>query len=117
LYLIFFKVFYHPTEGWMFLLPLVWLCFFLPTLLLTLVGTILSSVVIGISITQKKNVYALGIFLCGLLAIWRGAPDSLDRSSPVMLLVFYGMGSGLIALILWVISDFRGPSKINDAKP
>jgi hypothetical protein len=111
LYLIFFRVFFHPTEGWMFLLPLVWLCFFLPTFLLTLAGTILSSVAIGMAINQKKNLYALGIFLGGLLAIWRGYQNPIDL--PVMLLVYYGMGSGLIALILWAISDFRGQSKID----
>lgn len=114
LYIIFFKVFYHPNEAWMFLIPLVLLCFGLPTLLFALAGIILSSMVIGISIHQKKHLYAFGIFLCGLLAIWKDLPTSFSPGLPVSLLVSYGTGSGLVALILWVISDLSGSHQVEN---
>ena len=114
LYIIFFKVFYHPNEGWIFLIPLILLCFGLPSLLFALAGIILSSIVIGISIHQKKHLYAFGIFLCGLLAIWKNIPTSFSPGLPVSLLMSYGAGSGLIALILWVISDLSGSRQIEN---
>lgn len=109
-YLAFFKVFFHPSEGWMFLIPLVFLCLLLPMYLLTFVGTALSSVVIVMSVSQKKFLYGLGILLCGVLAGWGGTSIRLFRNffgSLGTLLMFYGVTSGLIALILWAISDLR----------
>jgi hypothetical protein len=114
LYIIFFKVFFHPNEGWIFLIPLVWLCFGLPTFLFAITGILLSSIVIGISINQKKNLYAFGIFLCGLLAIWEGVPTPFSPGLPVSLLVSYGTGSGLIALVLWFISDLSGSRQVEN---
>lgn len=119
LYVIFFIYFFHPTEGWIFLIPLVWLCLVLPMFLLSLAGTILSTIVIGASINQKKNLYALGIFLCGFFACWKGLSLRLYRDffgKPGVLLMFYGATTGLIALILWAISDSRGPREIDGFK-
>lgn len=110
LYLVFFKIFFTPSEAWMFLIPLVILCLHFPMLLITLAGTVLSSIVIVESLAQKKSFYGLGILVCGVLAAWEGTSIRLYRNSlgvPGTLLMFYGVTSGLIALILWMISNFR----------
>jgi hypothetical protein len=110
-----FSVYYTFGEGSIFLLPLYFICFTLPVTLVCLAGILLSSVVIIQSINQEKALFGIGILLCGLLAgsMSTFQDSSLDNllamiywsSLPLRFLVFYGIGSGLISLMLWTISD------------
>ena len=106
-----FIVNFELGEGWIFLVPLIYLCWVFPLLLVSFAGLVLSSLVIAKSINQGKSLYAVGIFICGLLAIWRGAGMHFFigwLGIPGTLLMSYGMASGFIAIILWVISDISG---------
>ena len=103
-----FKLGFSPNESWMFLWPIVYLCLVSPMFFLGFAGLILSSVVIAKSINQEKNPYATGIFLCGALGCWWAASTKLFTNAfglPATLLTSYGLVSGFIALLLWVISD------------
>lgn len=106
---------FNLGEAGIFLWPLYYICVGFPMILVSFAGIVLSSVVIGKSISQNKPLYAAGILLCGLLATWSGVSTNyfMDYFGlPGTLLLSYSAGSGFVALILWVISDYRGDGMI-----
>ena len=96
--------------GGIVLVPLDLICALFPVLLISFVGIVVSSVVIGKSASQDKPLYSIGVVLCGLWAALKSASVLYLVGlfgSRAAALISYGLGSGIATLALWIISDYR----------
>jgi hypothetical protein len=103
LWFLLLRLFDHMNEvlGLILYIPFTVLAF-----IISLVGIILSTIVIVISVKQLKVLAGSAIFLIGVFAVSKNPTLGWAGFTLWGVLLFYGLASGFAALILWVISDY-----------